>query len=137
MPALVRLAIFGYPGWEADNNGDVYYDGRKVVGYEDDGYNYSFGRVKRAILVCTAWHGPKPSNKDLCAHKNDVRTDDSPNNIYWATFAENSQDAVRNGHYSGWHPFLEPTYEQRARGERLPLLTWLGSVDCSIRRTCA
>jgi hypothetical protein len=88
--------------------------------YEDDGYIYDHGRVKRSIEVCTAVHGPKPADKDLCAHKNDIRDDDRPDNLYWATHAENAQDCVRNGHHIGWHPFLKPTPEQRARGERLP-----------------
>lgn len=91
-----------------------------MMTYEDGGYIYDHGRVKRAIEVCTEHHGPKPEDKDLCAHKNDIRTDDRPENLYWATHAENAQDAVRNGHHIGWHPHLKPTYEQRARGERLP-----------------
>jgi hypothetical protein len=90
------------------------------MSYEDGGYIYEYDRVKRSILVCTDAHGPKPPDKDVCAHKNDIKDDDRPENLYWATHKENSQDAVRNGRHPGWHPNLFPNYEQRARGERLP-----------------
>ena len=89
------------------------------MAYEDDGYVYDHGRTKRAIEICTAIHGPKPPDKDVCAHKNDIRDDDRPENLYWATHSENAKDRVANGH-SGWHEKLQPSPEERARGEKLP-----------------
>ena len=47
------------------------------------------------VLVCIAWHGPRPDGMYAC-HRNDVRTDNRPENLYWATPKQNTQDALRH-----------------------------------------
>ena len=90
----------GYPGWQADSDGKVYRDGVEVVGHVLNGYVY-VGRIgKRATLVCIAFHGHRPVGKHLVAHWNDVPDDDRPENLRWATRAENQADRNRNG----WNP---------------------------------
>jgi hypothetical protein len=90
------------------------------VTYIDDGYVYDHGRTKRSVVICTIYHGPRPSPQHVCAHRNDIKDDDRSENLYWATPSQNAQDAIRNGKMKPWHPALRPTPEQRARGERLP-----------------
>lgn len=41
------------------------------------------------ILVCTAWHGPKPFPKAVVDHKNRNRSDNRPENLHWTTQKEN------------------------------------------------
>jgi hypothetical protein len=98
---LVKLSVFGYPGWEADSDGDVYHNGELVPGGYSDGYVMvylgMYKSIDRAKLVCTAWHGPKPEDKDLVAHNNGFKDDDRPSNLRWATFSENVQDAIAHG----------------------------------------
>jgi hypothetical protein len=49
-------------------------------------------------MVCEAFNGPSPSpDRNIVCHRNDVKTDNRAENLYWGTEAENSSDAVRNG----------------------------------------
>lgn len=93
------------PGFEgkADSDGRILADGMDIRRRHDDGryYVYVDGRdmIASARLVCLAFHGDKPTDKDVCAHRNDVKDDDRPDNLYWATHAENMADARRNNCY--------------------------------------
>lgn len=90
----------GYPHWEADTDGKVYYYGAEKPGWMRGGYVYVWARyddTKRAWIVADAFHGAKPLDKDVCAHRNDIKDDDRPENLYWATDSENKRDAVQNG----------------------------------------
>ena len=46
-------------------------------------------------LVCIAWHGQRPEGMYAC-HCNDVKTDNRPENLYWGTPKQNTQDALRH-----------------------------------------
>lgn len=48
-------------------------------------------------LVCLAFHGEPPSPKHHAAHWNDIKTDNRPENLRWATAQENAVDRLRNG----------------------------------------
>lgn len=56
-------------------------------------------KVQRMVhaLVCEAFHGPKPPNKDLAAHGDGHRSNNVPSNLRWATYKENSADMVAHG----------------------------------------
>lgn len=86
-----------------DEDGKVYWDGVECE-YSADGLRaYTpFGAIKVALLVCSAFHGVKPKDKDLVAHWDDVPTNNKPSNLRWATTRENSMDAVRNGILKGY-----------------------------------
>jgi len=53
------------------------------------------------ILVCEAFHGPKPFPEAHAAHENDVCTDNRAENLSWKTRAANTEDARRNGIHLG------------------------------------
>lgn len=54
-------------------------------------------RYKTALLVCTAFHGPRPTGMECC-HGPGGKTDDRPVNISWGTHQKNmSVDRVRDG----------------------------------------
>lgn len=48
------------------------------------------------ILVCEAWHGPRPLGME-CRHIDDVALNVSPENLRWGTRSENMRDRVLNG----------------------------------------
>lgn len=41
------------------------------------------------ILVCEAFHGPKPTDKHECLHLDETRTNNVPPNLKWGTRKEN------------------------------------------------
>lgn len=48
-------------------------------------------------IVCTAFHGPKPSAAHEVAHNDGDRMNNHWQNLRWATRAENEADKVRHG----------------------------------------
>ena len=47
------------------------------------------------VLVAEAFHGPRPDGMEVC-HRNDIRTDNRAENLYWGTHAQNLRDASVN-----------------------------------------
>ena len=54
---------------------------------------------KVEALVCKAFHGPRQSGHDV-AHANCDLTDNSPENLRWATRKENIADSVNRGRHA-------------------------------------
>ncbi len=52
------------------------------------------------ILVCEAFHGPRPSSGHEVAHWDGIRHNARPDNLRWATFEENEADKLRHGRRS-------------------------------------
>lgn len=50
-----------------------------------------------ATLVCTAFHGPRPSPRHEAAHWGGDSGNDTADNLRWATGKENSEDMLRHG----------------------------------------
>jgi len=48
-------------------------------------------------MICIAFHGPQPPDKPHAAHKNNISTDNFPENLCWKTAAENEADKVSAG----------------------------------------
>ena len=70
---------------------------------DGDGYRvtplYVGGRRitrKVSVLVCAAFHGPRPEGSE-CRHLDGVRTNDSAKNLAWGTPLENQADRKRHG----------------------------------------
>lgn len=47
-------------------------------------------------MVCEAFNGPRLPGTE-CAHKDDIGTNNTPDNLYWATKGQNFADKIRNG----------------------------------------
>ena len=51
--------------------------------------------LKLHILVCTAFHGPRPFNT-VCCHRDDDKLNNVASNLYWGSIAQNAKDAIKN-----------------------------------------
>lgn len=69
-------------------------------GYCTSGIKFDDG-VKRTVhahrLVGEAFLGPRPSPQHMVLHRNDVRTENTVENLRWGTAVDNANDATRNG----------------------------------------
>lgn len=63
---------------------------------------YAYGKSKWCFvhnIVADAFLPPKPFPKAIACHKDDVKTNNAADNLYWGTNKSNFDDAVRNnGH---------------------------------------
>lgn len=95
----MRKTVPGLPEWEADDEGKVYKNGAEIIGSNGKYAVVYLGkgkRLKRSVLVCLAFHGPKPFAKAEVRHLDDVKRNDVPGNLAWGTRSENAKDAYRN-----------------------------------------
>lgn len=92
------------------------------AGYRLCGLSHEGGRRTILVhrLVCSAFHGPPPSNKHQAAHNDGDRSNNRCDNLRWATPSQNEMDkrdhgTVREGakHHSAMNP------ECVARGSRV------------------
>ncbi len=101
-----------YEGYSVDTEGNVWSDmnwrgmGRRKLTPFPNSHGYPFvkvrcdGRMKKAlvhVLVCEAFHGPKPSALHQVRHLNGVRADCRAVNLAWGTVAENAADRKAHG----------------------------------------
>jgi hypothetical protein len=110
--------IEGYPGYEASSLGNIRsldrtiidkngvekrMRGRVLAPARHGQYNYfSVGLGRGAhtnvhALVCTAFHGKKPSDAHGAAHNDGDGFNNRPENLRWATQKENMADTVMHG----------------------------------------
>jgi hypothetical protein len=98
--------IPGYPpGFEASSLGRIRSRSRTHIGLHSL-FPRKHGRLVCQIngrqryvdrLVCLAFHGKPPTDKHQAAHKNGLVNQNFPENLYWATAAENCADTARHG----------------------------------------
>lgn len=87
------------------NNSFALKQGKVLDGYVDPkGYTqahlYRDGRCRTTslhIVVCEAFHGPKPTDEHQVAHGNGRPSDNAASNLRWATPKENSADRLIHG----------------------------------------
>lgn len=148
-PASVRI-VPEYPGLVISSDGRIQGpSGRWLKGRLDkDGYRYfsgpRTGEMRRQstlfvhVVICTAFHGPRPSVKHQVAHWNGDKTDNRPENLRWVTCAENHADKKRHGRTSAGviNPKAKLTEDQvreirslRARGARTNDVAVLFGLD--------
>jgi len=95
--------IPGYPGYRATDTGLILSKaGRPMSPRFTRGYGYPYlalvvnGRKKSKpvhCLVAYAFHGPRPSLRHEVAHGDGNNKNSRPDNLRWATHAENGADA--------------------------------------------
>jgi hypothetical protein len=81
-------------------------DGRTIRGkmlkpWFKDGYRIASLPNGKKIglhrLICETFHGPAPEGKPWALHRNGVRDDNRPENLYWGDQVDNVADALRHG----------------------------------------
>lgn len=84
--------------------------------------------VRRASLVCTAFHGPREKGMEV-RHLDGSRTNDAANNIAWSTHRENIADKIKHGtHRRGEQAsHVKITQEQAETAKRL----WMAGAAVS------
>jgi len=73
--------------------------------------------IKVPTLVCTAFHGPKPSGSHQVAHYDGNPDNNRWRNVRWATPMENHEDSVRHGTFRLADFWGENQPPEPARGE--------------------
>jgi hypothetical protein len=53
--------------------------------------------MRRAIMVCTAFHGPRPEGMTVRHYPDGTRTNDAATNLSWAPHSVNCQDKLEHG----------------------------------------
>lgn len=66
---------------------------RKFVLIDDAGERR---HMRRATMVCTAFHGPRPEGMTV-RHGDGSRTNDAKSNLSWSTHSNNCMDKVAHG----------------------------------------
>jgi hypothetical protein len=109
--------ITAVPGYEISSIGRVRSPaGNLSLALSSGGYLFAVlpsGGKKRSFavnrLVCEAWHGPPPSEAHQAAHLDGDRINNDPQNLAWATPAEN------DGHKAGHRTLLLGEKNPQAR----------------------
>lgn len=60
-------------------------------------YDIKYVRTRRLNRVVAETFIPNPDNLPVVGHKNNIKTDNRVENLYWTTYSENSQKAVNDG----------------------------------------
>lgn len=60
-----------------------------------DGSTYK--KTRRVNVIIAQTFIPNPDNLPVVGHRNNIKTDNKVNNLYWTTYAENTQKAVDDG----------------------------------------
>lgn len=100
-------AVPEFPRFKAGTDGSIVGPSGKILSLmvDQDGYlrasiylgDYRWRRVGVHYLVCSAFHGSKPRDKDLVAHGDGNRKNNMPSNLRWATYEENEKDKKDHG----------------------------------------
>jgi len=107
LPGEVWKPIPEFPKYEVSNLGRVKHwhkimkvhfrpDGYSQIQISRDGMIY---HKRLHALICAAFNGPPPFADAKALHRDDDRTNNNPNNLYWGTPKQNSIDAVVNKRY--------------------------------------
>lgn len=101
--------VHGYEGYEASSHGRVRSWKRKnlrILKPEFDRQGYAraglyqdrkLHRIKVSVLVCSAWHGPRPEGQ-VCRHLDGSKDNDAPENLCWGSYSQNNgHDRILHG----------------------------------------
>lgn len=72
---------------------------KEISGYMYCGINYKNGeyKTKRVHRIVAQTFIPNPKNYKIVGHKNNIKTDNRVENLYWTTTQENTQKAYEDG----------------------------------------
>lgn len=129
--------VADFPGYSVSNLGRVVSTVRGEArelrgGYSGSGYRkvalardgHRYGK-KVHLLVCEAFHGPRPPGL-VARHLDGDKTRNAASNLEWATYSENGHDQVRHGvhhhanktHCPAQHPYSDDNTYVSPAGKR-------------------
>ena len=79
----LRVRLYGESADLRETGGTNRNGGRKRARFTD---------VYVHVLVCVAWHGPKPTDGHIVLHRDDDPNHNHPKNLRWGTAVENAAD---------------------------------------------
>lgn len=118
---IISKPVPGYPSYRVDTMGNIYSNYKKdrfvllssnrikSNGYaivslrNDQGVKKTFGVHQ---IVALTWI-PNPDNKPYVCHKNNIRTDNRVENLYWGTAKENTLQSIRDKRFYREEPKLK------------------------------
>lgn len=77
----------------------------------DEGWEKRKKTVKIHRLVLLAFIG-EPKEGQIACHKNDIKTDNRLENLYWGTRKDNARDSIRLGNFFYVHPGFGDKHSQ-------------------------
>ncbi len=80
--------------------------------------------TKVSVIVCEAFHGPKPANCSLVRHLDGSKDNDTPDNLAWGTYRENALDSVKHGTCAITRNRAETVLRCSGEGSYHARLTW-------------
>jgi len=110
--AQTKVCIAGFPNYWITRDGEVisegrwgepktlrkfYMKGRAPYAYVNLYADKKMMTCRVAVLVCEAFHGPRPNTQHEAAHRNGIHNDDRADNLRWATKIENAADRRLHG----------------------------------------
>jgi hypothetical protein len=111
----VIVDVPGRPGYRVSDDGRLYTQWRIKHGGQGVGKirylvedweelsqrNVTFPGETRytplCVVILTSFKGPRPSDLHECCHRDDDRTNNHIDNLYWGTHADNMSDIAKNG----------------------------------------
>lgn len=127
-----RVRSTGFWIEKSRGSGTYWKPGRIIkFGYNEFGYlvagltiKKQMHHVKMHVLVCEAFHGPKPSPEMQVRHLNGDKLDNRPENLCWGTPKENAEDMKRHRSNPRWtkthckrgHEFTDVTTLRTKKG---------------------
>lgn len=66
--------------------------------------------IRRSVhrLICLTFNGYPPPNT-ICCHRNDIKSDNRPENLYWGSYSDNNNDFQRNKSTPEYKAHNKPT----------------------------
>ena len=82
----------------------IYSDGEAYYWVEKFNQWVLYSSKITCVLILETFKGLKPTPKHMCCHRDDDRSNNHIDNLYWGTPKENLEDRTRNGHANGYAP---------------------------------
>jgi len=85
---------FKYNTFVNNHNGYVYVNIKYIDSKSSSGF---VSKQRRLHIIVAETFIPNPDNLPIVGHRNNIKTDNRVENLYWTTYSENTQKAIDDG----------------------------------------